>query len=1019
MSDKRQWPTGGATNANQKNSSVKDHFKVTASNSKGKLRYSPLVLDSRPKRTDEAKRETPNSGDWVGSNLQRDERNTQAPKTEPAWISSAKRFRELSTEKVSLSNKLQSSFPRQPLTSNDACFYDVSVKRVSTQAINTKEGDTVSSTDDEINEELDRIGPEIFELEAAHVGVEGVPFAKQKEEKLKEDDFCWKLETCTPTPTLPVQALPSEEHKEKPLTSVPKAFSGRPTEPICSSAVGQVERLIARVLPLLSNHRGIKGLYDWQRECLLAEAENKGQNLVYCLPTNGGKTLVAEILLLRTLVDDNKNALFVLPYVSLVEEKIRSLEIFAEEFGFDLEPYCADKGEMPPRKKRKKRSLYIATIEKANGIINALVSANRLQEIGLVVVDELHFIGDGPRGAILEGLLVKAMAGSGSRLQVVGMSATLSNISDLLTFLNARIFQGDFRPTELHQYLQVEDKIYNIHGEYVRHSPTVSSGLADADHVAGLVLEVCLTGSCIVFCPTKQSTQNVALNMCRHLQAATTDPAMQAKRQDLANRLASEASLNPDLARTIPFGVGFHHSGLTVDERRLIEEAYSQRILTVMVCTSTLAAGINLPAKRVIIRSPHCGRELLTKNRYTQMVGRAGRAGLDSSGESFLLYTQKDAASIEQLVRSGYDTCHSHLLTDSALGLQRLTLDILCLGLANSSKTLTPILGNTLLARHTPKDQLVEVQERAVRALVDSEAVTVGQDGGYTVTVFGRAVFGSCMDVETARLVHSELLRAQHALELSTDLQLLYLMTPIDVLKDLPISWETYCDVVVSLGSACDRHAASLIGPSESHMIQLRRGGSPTIKRDKTCQGTVDGVTMSDDVIRRRFYLTLVLRDLLSERSVWDIAKKFNLSPGHVQTLMSTSAVFGSMMAAFVKELKGVGWGLGLLMEQLVRRIFHGVKDELLPLVEIQGVKQARARQLFKAGYRTVVDVAGADPSAMCENIKNLFPSQAKAIIRGARRLLKQRAAAMAEEAEGMLEQTAWGDDATLDDTLP
>jgi POLQ-like helicase len=68
-------------------------------------------------------------------------------------------------------------------------------------------------------------------------------------------------------------------------------------------------------------------------------------------------------------------------------------------------------------------------------------------------------------------------------------------------------------------------------------------------------------------------------------------------------------------------GVGYHHAGLTADERTLVEDLYRTRLITVLVATSTLAAGVNLPADRVVIRSPYIAQHFLTKSRYSQMVG--------------------------------------------------------------------------------------------------------------------------------------------------------------------------------------------------------------------------------------------------------------------------------------------------------------------------------------------------------------------------------------------------------------
>uniref|UniRef100_A0A0P4WCU4 Helicase POLQ-like n=1 Tax=Scylla olivacea TaxID=85551 RepID=A0A0P4WCU4_SCYOL len=459
--------------------------------------------------------------------------------------------------------------------------------------------------------------------------------------------------------------------------------------------------LSSHVLELLKIHRGITKLYEWQEDCIIKGGT--GFNLLISMPTSGGKTLVAEVLIWQQLLLKNHNALFILPYVALVQEKVRDLAPFGVELDFLVEEYASSRGSYPPIKHKKKRIVYVATIEKASGLVNSLLSEDRIKELGLVVVDEVHMVGEtGGRGATLENLLTILRYAAPS-VQMVGMSATVGNVNELAKFLGAETYENNFRPVHLIEYVMMEQQLCEVNKKAKTETDLFIKNRTctfnSRDHIGVLVEEMVPEHSCLVFCPTKLWSENEALNICKVLPKKLKQVAYQ-KKKALLSALQEEGgqSVCPILRKTIPYGIAYHHSGLTDAERHLLEEAYLQGTICIICCTSTLAAGINLPARRVIIRSPYTGRVFLTQAKYKQMVGRAGRAGLSSAGESFLIIEKQNLNQVGKMLLSSVDKCVSTLAEDEYHGLATLLFSSVGLGVAVSLPELKALASCSLLA---------------------------------------------------------------------------------------------------------------------------------------------------------------------------------------------------------------------------------------------------------------------------------------------------------------------------------
>uniref|UniRef100_A0AAV2IVP4 Helicase POLQ-like n=1 Tax=Knipowitschia caucasica TaxID=637954 RepID=A0AAV2IVP4_KNICA len=761
--------------------------------------------------------------------------------------------------------------------------------------------------------------------------------------------------------------------------------------------------LPSKVKDLLNKHKGIKSLYDWQETCLNLDCVQQRRNLIYSLPTSGGKTLVAEILILKELLCRRKDCLFILPYVSLVQEKVRGLASFGLELNFMVEEYAGSKGRFPPVKRRTHQSLFIATIEKAHSLVNSLIETNRLDNLGLVVVDELHMLGDGARGAIIEMTLAKLLFMS-KTTHIIGMSATLGNIKDVQTFLNAENYSNDFRPVQLKEYVKLKDTIYEVdpkEEDCFKLSRSLnykySSGMQkmDPDHIIALVTEVIPTHSCLVFCPTKKNCENVASMICKYLKENFLRQR-EAEKATLLRELRDSGSGNmcPVLKRIVPFGIAYHHSGLTTEERKLVEEAYSTGVLCLLTCTSTLAAGVNLPARRVILRSPFVATQFLKRSQYKQMVGRAGRAGIDTAGESILILQEKDKNMAKSLVCAPVENCYSNLMYEEGKGILSLVLSLIGLNITTSLEQLKDFLSGTLLSVQETqlcvKKSLWDSALECVEVLKEKGLITVdgdAQDLALTVTRLGKATYKGSVDVSHSGTLYSDLSKGLEGLLLNSYLHLVYLVTPYELISQCKPEWMVYLRQFTLL-SASEQKMSAAVGVPESFVV--RKAAGQTVKKN------------TEMLVVIRMYLAMMLFSLLKETNLWSVAEKFQISRGFIQTLLSSASAFCSCVLHFTEELEEF-WPYKALLSELTRRLTYCVRAELIPLMEVAGVMESRAKQLYNAGYKTLNHLANADPKVLSKSIENLYKRQADQMVASAKMLLNEKAAALQEEVDDLL----------------
>jgi replicative superfamily II helicase len=351
----------------------------------------------------------------------------------------------------------------------------------------------------------------------------------------------------------------------------------------------------------------------------------------------------------------------------------------------------------------------------------------------MVVVDEIHMVAEANRGYLLEVIFSKIRYILRNNVQCIGLSATLPNISDIAAWLEASLYTTEYRPVNLTTRICQNGMLYRLNEEHINETTSLLSldrilphhdRLTKEQHndsVYSLCLEtIGIKKSILIFCSSKSFCETYAQKLagtlvCKESNNITEIDTM---RLNIINGLRqTSVGLCPILRHTIRSGVAYHHAGLTTDERTIIENGFRSGAILVLCATSTLAAGVNLPAHRVIIRcqalfitksfclslsfrSPYMVKNPLSIANFRQMCGRAGRLGLDENGEAILIIrndSKVDADLALKLMTAPIEPTLSSLNAFNGRGLVKLLLEMICCGRLSHESAVMEFISFTLM----------------------------------------------------------------------------------------------------------------------------------------------------------------------------------------------------------------------------------------------------------------------------------------------------------------------------------
>src|SRR5216117_3758059 len=344
-----------------------------------------------------------------------------------------------------------------------------------------------------------------------------------------------------------------------------------------------------RVVEILKG-QGIEELYPPQVDAIGPAL--LGENLVLAIPTASGKSLVAYLAILASVLRGGK-ALYIVPLRALAAEKYEDLKEF-EQLGMKVGVSVGDYDSVDPT--LEKFDVIVATSERADSLLRH--RTNWLQQLTVVVADEVHLINDADRGPTLEITLAK-LRQVNPKAQVLALSATIKNSDQLAKWLEAEHVKSEWRPVPLKEGVYHDGLIHFV-------DKTVTEIKAGEDGISSLVTDIMSSGGqALVFVNTRRSTEALAKvvgSRIRHDLDEKNKEHLKKVAESLSAAQDEPTSMGARLARCIENGAAFHNAGLTNPQRAIVEKEFRKGRLACIVATPTLAAGINLPARRVIVR---------------------------------------------------------------------------------------------------------------------------------------------------------------------------------------------------------------------------------------------------------------------------------------------------------------------------------------------------------------------------------------------------------------------------------
>ncbi|MCE8422377.1 MAG: ATP-dependent DNA helicase, partial [Candidatus Methanoperedens sp.] len=681
---------------------------------------------------------------------------------------------------------------------------------------------------------------------------------------------------------------------------------------------------------------GITSLYPPQSDAIDAGLI-EGKNVVAAIPTASGKTLLAEFAMLRSILNEQQRgkALYIVPLRALASEKYDRFRGFAgikKNNDREISTGIAT-GDFDSRDDWLGQfDIIVATSEKVDSLLRN--GSRWMGEITVVVVDEIHLIDSPDRGPTLEIVLAKLMR-MNPKMQIIALSATIGNANEIAKWLHAALVVSNWRPIELREGVFFGNAINFVNSQ---------RGIKEThkDPVISLATDTLGEGGqCLVFESSRKNTEGQAMRMATAISSLIRGGTKE-KLKVLANEIneSSEVETARKLAKCVENGSAFHHAGLISEQRKIIENGFRKGLIKVIAATPTLAAGLNLPARRVIIKGyrrydVNFGQTPIPVLEYKQMAGRAGRPHLDPYGESVLIAKTLDEMEelMRQYVLSDVEKIWSKLGSENALRTH--ILSTIVTGFARSMAELLDFMGATFYSVQQEPGSLKVIIEKVIEFLVVKKMVI--EQNGLFPTRLGELVSRLYIDPMSASIIIEGLDMIDEKPILYTEFTLLHLVSRTPDMRQLYLRSNDY------------EWLSDIVMEHNTEFVQI----PPQFKTDY-------------EWFLSEVKTACVMLDWINEKKEDEIVNRFGIGEGDIRALAETTQWLVHSMAEIGSFLKK---STAKKAHELVQRVEYGASPELLDLIQIRGIGRVRSRKLFNAGYHDMEVLRMADQNAIAKII--------------------------------------------------